>query len=37
LDLLIILIGEPLTHQLLRSAWPDLPAGALRSRTKDTP
>ncbi len=37
LDLLVIFIGEPLTLQLLRSAWPDVPAGALRSRTKDTP
>ncbi len=37
LDLLILFIGEPLTHQLVRSAWPDLPTGALRSRTQDTP
>jgi hypothetical protein len=37
LDLLIVFIGEPLTLQLLRSAWPDIPADSLRSRTKDTP
>lgn len=37
LDLLVILIGEPLTHQLARSTWPDSPPDAPRSRTKDTP
>lgn len=37
LDLLGIFIGEPLTHQLVRSAWPDVPAHALRLKTEDTP
>ncbi len=37
LDLLIILIGEPLMHQLVRSAWPNAPTSVLRSKTKDTP
>ncbi len=32
LDLLVIFIGEPLTLQLVRSAWPDVPTSALRSR-----
>lgn len=36
LDLLVIFIGEPLTLQLVRSAWPDIPAGTLRSSTEDT-
>ncbi len=33
LDLLVIFIGEPLTLQLVRSAWPDVPTSALSSRT----
>jgi hypothetical protein len=37
LDLLILFIGEPLTLQLVRSAWPEEAAGASRSRVKDTP
>jgi len=37
LDLLIIFIGEPLTHQLVSSAWPDAPSGALRFSMKETP
>lgn len=37
LDLLFTFIGEALTHQLLHSAWANIPTGALRSRTKDTP
>jgi hypothetical protein len=37
LDLLIVFIGEPLTLQLVRSAWPDAPASAIRSRTEDSP
>lgn len=36
LDLLIILIGEPLTIQLVGSAWPTVSASALRSRDEDT-
>jgi hypothetical protein len=36
LDLLVIFIGEPLMHQLVRSAWPNVPKGAFGSRTKDT-
>ena len=36
LDLLVIFIGEPLMHQVVRIAWPDVPASAFRSRTKDS-
>jgi hypothetical protein len=36
LDLLIILIGEPLTLHLVGSAWPAVSASALRSRDKET-
>jgi len=35
LDLLVTFVGEGLMHQLVRQAWPDLPAGQLRSRTED--
>ena len=34
LDLLVTFVGEGLMHQLVRQAWPDLPAGPLRSRTQ---
>lgn len=34
-DLLTVFIGEPLTHQLIRSVWPDAPSGAFHSETKD--
>ncbi len=37
LDLLNVFIGEPLTHQMVRSAWPDLPSAAFRSKMKDPP
>ncbi len=37
LELLVIFIGEPLTLQLVRSAWPDVRRSAMRIRTKDTP
>jgi hypothetical protein len=37
LDLLIAFIGEPLMLRLLSDAWPDVPAGSLRSRIGDTP
>ena len=37
LDLLVVFIGEPLTHQLVRSAWPDVSTSALRSKTTDIP
>lgn len=36
LDLLVILIGEPLTLQLVRSAWPNLSADTLPSKTEDS-
>ena len=36
LDLLTLLIGEPLMIQILRGAWPGLPA-RFRSRSEDTP
>ena len=36
LDLLIILIGEPLTLQLVQSAWPAVSVGASRSGSKGT-
>ena len=36
LELLVIFIGEPLMHQMVRSAWPDVPASAFRSRAKDS-
>lgn len=35
LDLLIIFIGEPLTAQLVHSAWPDASPGALFPRSED--
>lgn len=35
LDLLITFIGESLTLQLVRSAWPDVPADAPRSGTEE--
>lgn len=35
LDLLIIFIGEPLTAQLVRSAWPDALPGVLFSGSED--
>jgi len=35
LDLLVTFIGEVLMVQLVRQAWPDLPAGPVRSRTED--
>jgi len=35
LDLLVTFVGEGLMHQLVRQAWPDLPAGHLRLRTED--
>ena len=37
LDLLTILIGEPLMLQLVRSAWPGASPGETRTRTEDTP
>ncbi len=35
LDLLVTFVGEGLMHQLVRQAWPDLPASPFRSRTED--
>lgn len=37
LDLLVVFIGEPLTHQLVRDAWPQSPQGARPSKTKEIP
>ncbi|HZL33753.1 MAG TPA: hypothetical protein VFC78_00500 [Tepidisphaeraceae bacterium] len=37
LDLLVLFIGEPLTLQMVYSAWPNAPAGAIGKKTKDTP
>ncbi len=35
LDLLVTFVGEGLMQQLVRQAWPDLPAGQVRSRNQD--
>lgn len=37
LDLLIVFIGEPLTLQMVRGAWPEVPAGEIRFGKKDIP
>jgi len=37
LDLLILFIGEPMTHQLVYTAWPEASPATPRSRTKDSP